>query len=134
YAQRDGDFLLPAVGASDAERQVLARRDLPAVEADDVEDLRAVEAERLRVGVLLELERQHAHADEVRAVYALEALGDDGAHAEEKRPLRGPVARTARAVLLTGEDDEREDRKSTRLNSSHVEISYAVFCLKKKKK
>src|SRR5690349_23926192 len=29
---------------------------------------------------------------------------------------------------------EAEDRKSTRLNSSHVEISYAVFCLKKKKK
>src|SRR5438067_10051234 len=27
---------------------------------------------------------------------------------------------------------EREDRKSTRLNSSHVSISYAVFCLKKK--
>src|SRR3712207_7204325 len=29
---------------------------------------------------------------------------------------------------------EREDRKSTRLNSSHANISYAVFCLKKKKK
>src|SRR5690606_41258782 len=28
---------------------------------------------------------------------------------------------------------EAEDRKSTRLNSSHVKISYAVFCLKKKK-
>src|SRR5699024_12794260 len=28
---------------------------------------------------------------------------------------------------------EKEDRKSTRLNSSHVSISYAVFCLKKKK-
>src|SRR6201989_3704064 len=28
----------------------------------------------------------------------------------------------------------RQDRKSTRLNSSHVEISYAVFCLTKKKK
>src|SRR5690554_7585808 len=28
----------------------------------------------------------------------------------------------------------RSDRKSTRLNSSHVRISYAVFCLKKKKK
>src|SRR5690349_24299949 len=27
----------------------------------------------------------------------------------------------------------KQDRKSTRLNSSHVEISYAVFCLKKKK-
>src|SRR2546430_12113120 len=30
--------------------------------------------------------------------------------------------------------DERKDRKSTRLNSSHSQISYAVFCLKKKKK
>src|SRR5699024_11442808 len=29
---------------------------------------------------------------------------------------------------------ETKDRKSTRLNSSHVSISYAVFCLKKKKK
>src|SRR5436305_10689084 len=29
---------------------------------------------------------------------------------------------------------DSEDRKSTRLNSSHVRISYAVFCLKKKKK
>src|SRR5690625_5640973 len=31
-------------------------------------------------------------------------------------------------------DDEALDRKSTRLNSSHVAISYAVFCLKKKRK
>src|SRR5205807_8176763 len=31
-------------------------------------------------------------------------------------------------------DVAREDRKSTRLNSSHLVISYAVFCLKKKKK
>src|SRR5690242_21210208 len=29
---------------------------------------------------------------------------------------------------------QRSDRKSTRLNSSHMSISYAVFCLKKKKK
>src|SRR5690606_40716073 len=33
-----------------------------------------------------------------------------------------------------GEAGVREDRKSTRLNSSHVKISYAVFCLKKKKR
>src|SRR5690554_7034989 len=32
------------------------------------------------------------------------------------------------------EGKQLEDRKSTRLNSSHVRISYAVFCLKKKKK
>src|SRR5438874_4860632 len=44
-------------------------------------------------------------------------------------------------VLCPGHRDIEEtaflfdlDRKSTRLNSSHVEISYAVFCLKKKKK
>src|SRR2546426_4009571 len=30
--------------------------------------------------------------------------------------------------------DDTQDRKSTRLNSSHLVISYAVFCLKKKKK
>src|SRR5699024_12600299 len=33
----------------------------------------------------------------------------------------------------TPDEQGREDRKSTRLNSSHVSISYAVFCLKKKK-
>src|SRR5690606_39972960 len=32
------------------------------------------------------------------------------------------------------EPGRQQDRKSTRLNSSHVKISYAVFCLKKKKK
>src|SRR5690625_7042583 len=37
------------------------------------------------------------------------------------------------AVKLNVEP-EQQDRKSTRLNSSHVAISYAVFCLKKKKK
>src|SRR5204863_6507393 len=36
--------------------------------------------------------------------------------------------RNAGALVL----DQDQDRKSTRLNSSHVEISYAVFCLKKK--
>src|SRR5690349_22833031 len=54
----------------------------------------------------------------------------------EKQPMdAGPIARRARhwrrgESLAAG----NEDRKSTRLNSSHVEISYAVFCLKKKKK
>src|SRR5260221_8895504 len=35
---------------------------------------------------------------------------------------------------VAGEFGEDSDRKSTRLNSSHTVISYAVFCLKKKKK
>src|SRR2546427_4803751 len=45
-----------------------------------------------------------------------------GAGSETPRSLRGPRSRAA-----------RRDRKSTRLNSSHSQISYAVFCLKKKK-
>src|SRR2546421_8725989 len=36
-------------------------------------------------------------------------------------------------MLNHGNDDPAGDRKSTRLNSSHDQISYAVFCLKKKK-
>src|SRR2546430_7778308 len=39
------------------------------------------------------------------------------------------AARSAEAALASAE----RDRKSTRLNSSHSQISYAVFCLKKKK-
>src|SRR3712207_7157107 len=38
----------------------------------------------------------------------------------------------ARAPRERGEHDAERDRKSTRLNSSHANISYAVFCLKKK--
>src|SRR2546429_5383978 len=41
------------------------------------------------------------------------------------------VADPAAAAFMRGND---QDRKSTRLNSSHGYISYAVFCLKKKKK
>src|SRR5690242_21631750 len=45
----------------------------------------------------------------------------------QARPHRSPRLRAARV-------EANEDRKSTRLNSSHMSISYAVFCLKKKKK
>src|SRR3712207_8113641 len=38
------------------------------------------------------------------------------------------------AETMIGWDETGRDRKSTRLNSSHANISYAVFCLKKKKK
>src|SRR5690606_39719640 len=50
-------------------------------------------------------------------------------------PHPGPVERQARAERDTEPagcaPGARPDRKSTRLNSSHVKISYAVFCLKK---
>jgi len=53
----------------------------------------------------------------------------------DDRGVRSDIAeRDARRVKLGMLDAARGDRKSTRLNSSHVKISYAVFCLKKKKK
>src|SRR5690349_24384314 len=48
--------------------------------------------------------------------------------ASQQRVLRAAVSHSP------GKRARGLDRKSTRLNSSHVEISYAVFCLKKKKK
>src|SRR3712207_9572008 len=52
-------------------------------------------------------------------------------NANARRPLmRISVFSCPRANRFT----KAEDRKSTRLNSSHANISYAVFCLKKKKK
>src|SRR3712207_7270558 len=56
------------------------------------------------------------------------AGGQQGGQHEE--PDEQP--RQARAPVEL--DAEGADRKSTRLNSSHANISYAVFCLKKKKK
>src|SRR5215204_345935 len=47
------------------------------------------------------------------------------------RPVHGGLSQTAAGPR--SRVDERIDRKSTRLNSSHTVISYAVFCLKKKK-
>src|SRR5688500_19075235 len=49
--------------------------------------------------------------------------------------LRAEIAATAAQSLPRFKQPKRiQDRKSTRLNSSHLVISYAVFCLKKKKK
>src|SRR5690606_40692247 len=61
-------------------------------------------------------------------------------------PARAPCCCTVRRPSVSDSRTEKrgcpcghpqpmeQDRKSTRLNSSHVKISYAVFCLKKKKK
>src|SRR3712207_8910434 len=67
-----------------------------------------------------------------------DALPICGAHVEAVRPVPDPVRRREHLRHrhprhLPGTARPR-DRKSTRLNSSHANISYAVFCLKKKKK
>src|SRR3712207_7291822 len=71
---------------------------------------------------------------------AVERLGRQGRSGVGPELVEQGVARHADAGP-EGEGDEEafglaptpEDRKSTRLNSSHANISYAVFCLKKKK-
>ena len=105
-AEFDGLFEFGAVFAGDGEGDILAGLDAVA-EAGDVVGFGAVEVERLRADAFGELEREDAHADEVRAVDAFEALGDDGFDSEEAGAFGGPVATGAGAVFLSGEDDER---------------------------
>src|SRR5206468_11228004 len=70
-----------------------------------------------------------AHDVQHRAQLALAAIDDHevGHLVPWRRQLR-------LALQRRGLGRDRQDRKSTRLNSSHDQISYAVFCLKKKKK
>src|SRR3712207_8041403 len=83
-----------------------------------------------------------------RSVIGKEGAGDAGSAVGQRRDQQRPIRVALRAGQLDGSVDRagdgrerdrhgvmlREDRKSTRLNSSHANISYAVFCLKKKKK
>src|SRR3712207_8859373 len=81
------------------------RRGVPVL----LEDAVAGEAQRHVLGVRQELARQQVRPDRRRGVEVL-----------RQQPVRAEVRPVG-------------DRKSTRLNSSHANISYAVFCLKKKK-
>src|SRR2546430_9890493 len=55
----------------------------------------------------------------------------DQDHGDPRHDLE--PAKEIHAQIMKCDDVGRGDRKSTRLNSSHSQISYAVFCLKKKK-
>src|SRR3989454_9451219 len=121
-------------------------RDLPRVE-------RHARGVALEVGVL-RLERDHERGDRVDEVL-LEVLAEHELLERDRRGLRVPEEQSlfvgqeradprvaahaqhphgvAHARDERGERLEAIDRKSTRLNSSHLVISYAVFCLKKKK-
>src|SRR5690606_41950232 len=72
---------------------------------------------------LLEAVEAPAERLELQPVGAVLVLLPAGAEAQHEAPARDVVDRGGHL---------RQDRKSTRLNSSHVKISYAVFCLKKK--
>src|SRR5688572_32752251 len=70
-----------------------------------------------------------------RSLEPHEALDPDlaPAHDPRGRERARAGARVRRALGRLRDQPLSEDRKSTRLNSSHSQISYAVFCLKKKK-
>src|SRR5690606_40521074 len=74
-----------------------------------------------------EYARSLAHNGQADAKSA-EAAVDNARRSQESLAEETQAKETAVAVHA------EQDRKSTRLNSSHVKISYAVFCLKKKKK
>src|SRR3712207_7143486 len=66
--------------------------------------------------------------------FGMNVVGPEGLHERGTRVVEPVGRRTVNGELarpLERESTEGEDRKSTRLNSSHANISYAVFCLKK---
>src|SRR3712207_7091619 len=60
-------------------------------------------------------------------------VGDRPAHARDETPV-GEHEDALAALRAVPRGEPRLDRQSTRLNSSHANISYAVFCLTKKNK
>src|SRR6266851_3211620 len=142
-AFRGGDVHDPAGGQS---RGAIERLEFPPAEADHTPVLRSEP----------DVATAHCHPLERRRSGRLAPATDHVAPFETQFVQRGgrgdeePPARKGEAVGATlahahlaaelaavGADEQalsRGDRKSTRLNSSHITISYAVFCLKKKTK
>src|SRR3712207_6911344 len=67
---------------------------------------------------------------QLQAVDRAELPAHDASHARSSRRQRRRAPTTS---VTSSSLPSQSDRKSTRLNSSHANISYAVFCLKKKK-
>src|SRR5690606_38840096 len=91
------------------------------------------------IGLVLQPLRQHVlSGDGHRLVANVHPANHRSLGTDDGEPQLGHgQAAFVDLVYLVGDLDQlrvEQDRKSTRLNSSHVKISYAVFCLKKKKK
>src|SRR5688572_32383687 len=95
----------------------------------------AISAPLLIVGAVLAQTRPSSGVDAARRAL------NEGRYSEVEQLLSAQtdpqsIGLRGRALVEQGKYPEAEklDRKSTRLNSSHSQISYAVFCLKKKNK
>src|SRR2546426_6074872 len=91
----------------------------------------ATEVDRHALQLASRRPRDPAKAPEARRIARPPACDRGGAL--PRRPRGGRELRV-RADRALGRGESVRDRKSTRLNSSHLVISYAVFCLKKKNK
>src|SRR5947207_4643606 len=98
-------FALPVL-ARDLQRHHLSGLNRLRQSRDGV-SLGTIESKGLRIRSFSELQWQHAHADQIRPMNALEARRHDRFHAEQPRSLRRPVATRSRPVLVPGENDER---------------------------
>src|SRR5256885_10094507 len=67
-------------------------------------------------------------------LFRSQAVGGEERRGGQRQREQKRQQRQQQRVGRAGETPVHPDRKSTRLNSSHLVISYAVFCLKKKKK
>src|SRR5690348_18101924 len=94
---------------------------------DGIRDGRVTGVQTCALPIYGEASRDLAHRrqERQRAVLQLDGLVADRRHTAAQQGAR---------EVFVGREMQIGDRKSTRLNSSHPSISYAVFCLKKKKK
>src|SRR5207249_8489945 len=117
------------VVAPDALEQIFARDDLAGVLGEHLED------HRLLLGELLRLAVPGAGAERAEVDFVVAEAqhrgGGGGGGAAVPVPAPQDRAHAQQELLQMKGLGEVVDRKSTRLNSSHVSISYAVFCLKK---
>src|SRR3989454_524113 len=106
-------------------------------------EVRADDGPAERGDLAVDVAPAQVHPRECRLRPAATPVGDDG---DRLAGVELAAEHVEELGLIAGDDDQvmrvaagrraaaRLDRKSTRLNSSHLVISYAVFCLKKKKK
>src|SRR6266480_3989595 len=125
---------IPSVSRAAAEAMAYVRSELPLERVRSSDDVLFATSKRESGRPLVLLA---GHVDTVPAQDNLPGRIEDGAVIDSP----GEIVLRGHRVDVPGEQDERpaglslgRDRKSTRLNSSHMSISYAVFCLKKKKR
>src|SRR5699024_4779299 len=146
YVERDGEHVYRTTRELNKERQELILDRMLELGHITQEECDAAKAETLLFTDSEEYKALHGEedassesggSDSVYTTWFTDAVIEDAI--ELIQEARGCDASTANSLLFSGGYhiyttlDPDIDRKSTRLNSSHVSISYAVFCLKKKK-